>query len=147
MGDLARILGRADAFPETETVARVPDEHSPAMEKHYDPARFPHYGVKETETCFTLNPAASGKLILFRDSFAGSWTSFLCQNFREVVYIWQYEWNLPLLEREKPDIVVDEILERFLSVSDPVDLARRDQASLTNTVSIPASSAPPAGPR
>jgi alginate O-acetyltransferase complex protein AlgJ len=131
-GDLARILGRSQDFPETEAVARIPNEGSPAAQLQFDAARFPHQGYKETRTCYTLNPEASGKLMIFRDSFANSWIGFMSRHFREVVYVWQYDWNLPLIEREKPDVVVDEILERFFSQQDPAQLARKDQASLTN---------------
>jgi hypothetical protein len=69
--------------------------------------------VQWPKLCFTLNDKASGKAIVFRDSFASSWYSFLGQHFREVINIRHYDWDRPLIEREKPDVVIDEILERF----------------------------------
>ena len=68
-------------------------------------------------------------MLLFQDSFACSWYAFLDRHFREVVYVWQYDWNRSLIEREKPDLVIDEMLERFFNLSDPNELARKDQLS------------------
>ena len=88
-----------------------------------------HEGTIETRPCVILNEKASGKALVFHDSFACSWYSFLGQHFREVVYIWHYEWDRPLIEREKPEVVIDEILERFFNLQDPNELARKDQSS------------------
>lgn len=80
-----------------------------------------------TEPQRTDNPEASGTLLLFKDSYAGSWMYFLGQHFRRVLYIWQYHFDKPLIERERPQVVVDEILERFLIVQDPNELRRQDE--------------------
>ena len=101
----------------------------------YDAARFrPHQGAPETRSCFTLNEKAIGKALIFHDSFACSWYAFLDQHFREVVYVWQYDWDRPLVEREKPDVVIDEMLEWYFNAQDPNDLARKDQASATDPI-------------
>jgi len=92
-----------------------------------DPVRLPRRTLSEPPPCFSLNTNGFGKALVFHDSFACSWYPFLGQHFKEVVYIWHYEWDRPLIEREKPDVVIDEILERFFNVQDPNDLARRDQ--------------------
>jgi len=126
-GDLARILGRPEAYPESSGLTYVPLKPFVATKDLYDPVRFPHQGPQETRPCYTLNPGGSGKAMVFHDSFACSWYGFLGQHFKEVVYVWQYEWNAALIEREKPDVVIDEILERFFNIQDPNDLARRDQ--------------------
>jgi hypothetical protein len=60
----------------------------------------------------TRNPQAQGKAVLFRDSFAEAWEPFLGYDFQEVIYVWKYAWNEELLEREKPEVVIDEIVER-----------------------------------
>ena len=132
-GDLARILGRPEAYPESSGLTYVPLKPFAATKDLYDPVRFPHQGPKETRPCYTLNPEGSGKAMVFHDSFACSWYGFLGQHFKEVVYVWQYEWNAALIEREKPDVVIDEILERFFNIQDPNDLARRDQLPTAST--------------
>jgi alginate O-acetyltransferase complex protein AlgJ len=132
-GDLARILGRPEAYPEKECVTCVALKPFEAPKVLYDPVRFPHQGPQETRPCYTLNPEGSGKAMVFHDSFACAWYGFLGQHFREVVYVWQYEWNAALIEREKPDVVIDQILERFFNVQDPLALARKDQLSETKS--------------
>ena len=69
----------------------------------------------KTEPAITTYNAPLPKAIIFRDSFASSWTWFLCYHFHEVVYIWQYNWDAAFLEREKPTVVIDEMLERFMN--------------------------------
>ena len=111
----------------------------PSPELLYDPIRLPHHGPEEKRPRYTLNEKTSGKAIVFRDSFANTWFSFLGQHFREVVYIWHYDWDRSLIEREKPDVVIDEMLERFFNTSDPVDLLLKDQSSETNSPILRAS--------
>jgi hypothetical protein len=41
--------------------------------------------------------------------------------FNRVIYIWQSEWDAAFIERKKPDVVIDEILERLLYQWDPQD--------------------------
>ena len=85
--------------------------------------------------CYTLNAKAAGKAIVFRDSFAINWYPFLGQNFGEVLYLWQYDWNRPLIERERPDVVIDEITERFFNIENPVELEHEDELSQTRSAS------------
>ena len=47
--------------------------------------------------------------------------------FRSVVYVWGQNWDKPFIEREKPDIVIDELLERFAIARDPEDLMKKDE--------------------
>jgi alginate O-acetyltransferase complex protein AlgJ len=147
-GDLARIMGVADTQWETEAVKPVVLKPLAELQHVYDPVRLPQSGMKETWPFFTLNTNASGKAILVRDSFAGSWYPYLGQHFREVIYLWKYsndyphyEWNRPLVEREKPDVVIDEMLERFFCMEDPVALAHKDELSETNSPASTASAA------
>ncbi len=107
---------------------------------HMDPVRLPQRDEKEHKPCYTFNEHASGKALLFRDSFARAWYPFLGQHFREVIYIWHPEWDRPLIEREKPDVVIDEMLERIFNEQDPVALARLDRMSETNSPILRASS-------
>ncbi len=128
-GDLTRMLGRTGSYTETEAVGPVRTKPLPEPELIYDAARLPQQGAKEVWPCFTRNEKASGKAIVFHDSFACSWYSFLGQHFREVIYIWHYDWDRPLIQREKPDVVIDEMLERFFNTENPVALMQKDQSS------------------
>jgi hypothetical protein len=126
-GDLVTILGREGGSQETECLSAIPLKQIPTPREVYDPVRLPQYGPKATWTLFTLNEKASGKAMVFHDSFACSWYPYLGQHFKEIIYVWHYEWDRRLIEQEKPELVIDEILERFFNVQDPVKLARKDQ--------------------
>jgi len=125
--DLVRLMGATGSYPETQCLKAVNRKALATLTPVEDPVRFPLHGPPETRTCVTLNEKGSGKAIVFHDSFARSWHQFLGRHFKEVVYVWQYNWNLPLIEQEKPDLVIDETLERFFNQQDPNELARRDQ--------------------
>lgn len=134
--DLARMLGRPEAYPETNSITYVALKPFVPTKEQFDPVRFPYEGrPQETRPCFTVNPKASGKLIIFHDSFACFWYGFLGQHFREVIYFWQYDWKRSVIEREKPDVVIDEILERAFNEEAPSALARKDQLSETKSAS------------
>jgi alginate O-acetyltransferase complex protein AlgJ len=137
--DLSRMLGLPGAHPETESVTGTARRPLPPLQVQFDPARFPHSGTTETRPCFTVNPQASGKVMIFHDSFACVWYWFLGQHFREVLYLWQYNWDPALIEREKPDLVIDEILERFFNQMDPAEMMRKDNLPRTG----PAAAASP----
>jgi len=128
-GDIFTIMGSTGSYPETAALQPTP---RPNPNLIYDPVRFPHHGPDETRSCVTLNEKASGKVLMFHDSFACSWYAFLDRHFREVIYVWQYDWDRPLIEREKPNLVIDEMLERFFNLTDPNELARKDQLSATD---------------
>jgi alginate O-acetyltransferase complex protein AlgJ len=139
-GDLARLMGATDSYWETEWLDRVVLKPMARLKEVYDPVRLPQSGLKATWPFFTLNTNASGKAIIVRDSFACSWYLYLGQHFREVIYLWKYEkdqphyeWDRPLIAREKPDVLIDEMLERFFCTEDPLALAHRDELSETNS--------------
>jgi len=133
LGDIAKILGR-DSVAETTELAYVPLRPIPSLKEIYDPIRLPHQGVMETRPCYTRNEQASGKAMVFHDSFAHSWLRFLGQHFKEVIYVWQYYWDCALIERERPNIVIDEMLERFFNLEDPVEMVRKDRIPETAVV-------------
>lgn len=75
---------------------------------------------------YTINPQAKGSIVIFQDSFALSWVQFLGFNFNEVTYLWQYDLDPVWLEREKPDVVVSEMNERFFNVEHPQKLMAKE---------------------
>ena len=59
-----------------------------------------------------INPNNSYKLLMHRDSFANAWIQFFNESFNEVIYLRHYELNKSIIEKEKPDLVIFEIVER-----------------------------------
>ena len=54
------------------------------------------------------------KAVVFRDSFSESLIPFLSESFRRSVFVWKFEFTPELIEREKPDIVIVECVERYI---------------------------------
>jgi hypothetical protein len=137
-GDLAVCLQQEDEIQETQAVLFVPRlPLSPLSQitagSNGQPAA--------TGTVITRNPDAAGKAVLFRDSFAEAWIPFLGYHFREVIYLRQPRWNKQFLEREKPDVVIDEMVERLFNNQNPSQLLKSDD--LTDRVGSPLPAARP----
>lgn len=62
-----------------------------------------------------------------RDSFMASMEPFLSTHFSRVAYYWQQEFPVSIIEREKPDVVIEEIVERELYRFDPHNPPTVDQ--------------------
>jgi hypothetical protein len=123
-GDMADILGVGAKEP--QQVRLTPRPPLPPLAVATVPDRLPKKWRKLTDPVVTENNGTQSKAVVFRDSFARAWYPFLGYHFKEVVYIWQYQWDAPFLEREKPDVVIDEIVERFFNNADPRELARAE---------------------
>jgi hypothetical protein len=54
------------------------------------------------------------KLVMLRDSMAIALIPLLSENFSRSVYASTRELDRALIEREKPDIVIEELVERSL---------------------------------
>jgi hypothetical protein len=54
------------------------------------------------------------RAIVFRDSFANALIPFLSEHFARTLYIWSPDVDPDLVEAERPDVVIQEISERFL---------------------------------
>ena len=54
--------------------------------------------------------------MVFHDSFALRLVPFLAYHFKRVIYLWQYDLDRTWIEREKPDIFISEMNERFFDI-------------------------------
>lgn len=56
--------------------------------------------------------------MMFADSFGGvgSVADFVAQGFSRLVVLWQPHFDFRLIEEEKPDIVISQMVERFLTL-------------------------------
>ncbi len=61
-----------------------------------------------------INTSKKYKILLFRDSFATLLRPYLSQTFGECSCIWNKEFDKKIIEKEKPDIVIIEHVERYL---------------------------------
>src|SRR5271157_3230122 len=63
---------------------------------------------------FELPGTRLPRAVMFRDSFAEALMPLLAEHFRRITFSWQYTLNKELVEREQPDIVIQEMVERTL---------------------------------
>jgi alginate O-acetyltransferase complex protein AlgJ len=123
-GDLSICLDQQDDFLETNEVLFAP---RPPLLQLTEISCGPNKEQAGTGIIITTNSAAVRKVVVFRDSFGEKWMPFLGLNFLEVIYLRQVEWNKFLLEREKPDVVIDEMVERLFNSRDPQQLLKLDK--------------------
>jgi hypothetical protein len=117
-GDLARAIGVSMA-EENSILFTAKPELPVFTTKMPDPEH-----IKDPR--YTYNPQAKGRIIIFQDSFGMSWVPFLGYHFNQVTYLWYYFIDSRKIESEKPDIVVNEMNERFFNIEDPKKLLARE---------------------
>ncbi|MGD1147432.1 MAG: hypothetical protein ABR961_05745 [Thermoanaerobaculaceae bacterium] len=59
------------------------------------------------------------RVVVFRDSFSVALVPYLSEHFGRAVYLWIQDFEASPIEREKPDLVIQEYTERLLSVLNP----------------------------
>jgi alginate O-acetyltransferase complex protein AlgJ len=118
-GDLARMLAQEQAMSEPDYITFTPRSQLPAFEKKEDASILPKNWAPEEQPVVTANPQEKYSAVVFRDSFSSALTPFLGYHFKRMVLIWQRPWDFAVIEREKPDVVIDETLERYLDPSWP----------------------------
>ena len=104
-GDLAGFLPRDDRFVEQETIL------VPAFQSLVE------YKEGENQAILSAIPVSElPSAIIFRDSFCDALIPFLSEHFSKVNYVSSFTVDYDLLEKEKPDIVIFEIAQRYLTV-------------------------------
>ena len=61
-----------------------------------------------------LNKTKKLKILIFRDSFSIALQKYINETFGETVLIWNFDFDKDLIEKEQPDIVLYEVVERYL---------------------------------
>jgi hypothetical protein len=117
-GDLARGIGVS--MTESNAVFFTPKPELPVLEI------FVPTGEHIKDMAFAKNPQGHGRAVVYHDSFGRYWVQFFGYQFSEVDFFWQFNLDAPLIERQKPIVVVSEMLERFFNVTDPKELSALD---------------------
>lgn len=60
------------------------------------------------------SPKLKQKVILFGDSFSFAMLKFLKESFGEFIFVWSHQFDKNLIEKEQPDIVITQFVERYL---------------------------------
>ncbi len=111
-GDLALQLALNDQLTRI-TYMMVP--YQPTRYREQPERALPASAFFKYRPIFTQGPdPRAPKLLMFRDSFSVYLIPYLGDHFREAVYVWSPLFIPDIVEQEKPDIVVQEIMELFL---------------------------------
>ena len=54
------------------------------------------------------------RAVIFRDSFTSRLVPFLSEHFSRAVYLWQNDFDADVVQKEHPDVVIQEIVGRHL---------------------------------
>lgn len=131
-GDLAFLLGLQGYLPEPRVLYVNGAGGAKARGKDYPASSNPGY-FQPLVASEVVGPAGEGlpRAVIFHDSFFWELLPFLAEHFRFAVYAWvnpQTEldprfFDKELVERERPDIVIDEFTERyFVPSSKPLQI-------------------------
>jgi alginate O-acetyltransferase complex protein AlgJ len=108
--DLAGMMGLKRVLRETD-LTLVP--RRPRRARVVEPA-----GGRPTDEegrIVTEIPGSSlPRAVMFRDSFASRLVPFMSEHFSRAVYVWQNDFDTEIVTKERPDIVIQEIVGRHL---------------------------------
>lgn len=108
VGDLAAALG----LDGTANVTTVIFNH----EGLADPVPPPDYGItlQQPAQVYTMSTDTKPRAVIFRDSYANAMMPYLNESFSRTVYVRSRLVIPEVVDREKPDVVIMEIAERYL---------------------------------
>jgi len=66
-----------------------------------------------------INDQSLPRAVVFRDSFAGRLMPYLSAHFSRAVYLWQNNFETAVIEKERPAIVIQEMVGRHLAIVYP----------------------------
>lgn len=109
---LARIVGLGRAYHEdmiTLTPAR-PAAAVPASRR----AAYEERVTRQLPLVLGTGDPTMPRAVVFRDSFANALVPFLSEHFERVVWVWDRDVLPEVVLRERPDLVIQEVVGRFL---------------------------------
>jgi len=109
-GDLASMLAVPDQFSETYLLLDPKPPLSVIIDRESE----------EQSPLRTVNPAAAGgRLLMFRDSFGIALMPYLARHFQHATFVATDQFERWRVEKERPDVVVSEMVERLLMREPP----------------------------
>jgi len=87
----------------------------PIFKRNYLTRTLPGGSPNTVNIMTTSSDAKLPRLLMFNDSFGLSLQPFLSDHFSHADYIWSFNIDKTYIDTEKPDVVIIEITERYLS--------------------------------
>jgi hypothetical protein len=116
-GDLALILGMRRYFSDQYVdLTRIAKPLARQVEPDPPPGKLRARGP---DLLFEHPDKERPRALMFRDSFALWLIPLLSESFSHIRYSWQYTFDRELVERERPDVVIQEMSEVTLMAQRP----------------------------
>ncbi len=109
-GDKTTMLGLVDRGKVTMPGLVPRRGRSATIVEPQKPDPYGEDGRVATEIAGTTLPRA----VMFRDSFASRLIPYLSEHFSHIVYQWQSDFDVDLVQQEHPDVVIQEVVGRHL---------------------------------
>ncbi len=112
-GDLSVLLGLPDRLKEERLTL---EPYSPYRARPTQAGIVLRTDIPAEKQPFVMEcPGSAGpRAVMFHDSFRRHLVPFLSEHFQRITYQWQYEFDPVLIEREHPQVVIQEMVERIL---------------------------------
>jgi hypothetical protein len=113
--DLDKILGMDICYSEP-AIKLVPNFQSSVETLAHEYA-IPE--IKKNNPSYVIslgNAKGKRKLVMFRDSFSVPLTQFMAESFEKSIFIWKYPIDRDFIITERPDIVVQQLVERHIDL-------------------------------
>jgi hypothetical protein len=124
-GDCARYLGLGNLLQETQQVVLSPRLPLQPLRQSRG-SQHPDKQWPQPDPEISENDGGVGRAVVYRDSFAEAMMPFLGYHFQQTIYFGRADWDKEFMLREKPDVVIDEMVERFVTSRDPKKLLQLD---------------------
>jgi hypothetical protein len=70
--------------------------------------------IAQTPFAWGVDDRSLPRAVMFRDSFANALIPYLSEHFQRILYVWQRDVSKRAVLTEKPDVVIQEVVGRFL---------------------------------
>lgn len=110
-GDLTPMLGLSDFISEDAQTLKykrkissrqISDVEFPSIDKNVDVLKYEN------------RSSNAPRIVIFRDSFFRKLTLLFAETFKDTTCVWQYKIDNEVVKKEKPDIVILEVAERYI---------------------------------
>jgi hypothetical protein len=111
--DLSLMLGLSKEFPEWD-FSLEPKFARRAHPAHPGPGLTPNLIPDKSPVAMECDDATLPRAVIFRDSFSIALIPLLSEHFARSLYLWHCPFDPAIIERECPDLVIEEYVERRL---------------------------------
>jgi alginate O-acetyltransferase complex protein AlgJ len=120
-GDLARMSGLQFDLTEPQVQLSLPPEVKPAVLADGSPLQIERMDVRGSQRFVTNGNGEIPSALVLRDSYGEALLPYVAAHVGRATWLWTYDFPADDIERERPALVIEELVERKLMVVEPVN--------------------------